>query len=100
LLETLREAGIEVHAVTLHVGPATSGPSPRDRGSAPHPAGAGEHRAGDGSASAARARTAAAWCRRTTTVRTLEGAGDEHGRVRPFEGVADVTIRPGTASAW
>jgi len=31
----------------------------------------------------------------TTTVRALESAADETGRVRPFDGVADVTIRPG-----
>ena len=31
----------------------------------------------------------------TTTVRTLESAADERGGVRPFDGVAELTLRPG-----
>src|SRR5207245_10970615 len=31
----------------------------------------------------------------TTTVRTLESAADERGGVRPFVGVAELTLRPG-----
>jgi S-adenosylmethionine:tRNA ribosyltransferase-isomerase len=97
MLETLRSAGVEVHAITLHVGPATFRPVtastveahriPPERASiAPATAAAIARARGDGR------RVVAVG---TTTVRTLEGAADETGRVRPFEGVADVTIRPG-----
>jgi S-adenosylmethionine:tRNA ribosyltransferase-isomerase len=97
VLERLSAAGVEVHAVTLHVGPATFRPVtastveahriPPERASiAPATAEAIARARGDGR------RVVAVG---TTTVRTLEGAADETGRVRPFEGVADVTIRPG-----
>jgi S-adenosylmethionine:tRNA ribosyltransferase-isomerase len=97
MLERLGAAGVEVHAVTLHVGPATFRPVtastveahriPPERASiAPATAAAIARARGDGR------RVVAVG---TTTVRTLEGAADETGRVRPFEGVADVTIRPG-----
>jgi S-adenosylmethionine:tRNA ribosyltransferase-isomerase len=97
VLERLSAAGVEVHAVTLHVGPATFRPVtastveahriPPERASlAPATAAAIARARGDGR------RVVAVG---TTTVRTLEGAADETGRVRPFEGVADVTIRPG-----
>ena len=97
VLERLSAAGVEVHAVTLHVGPATFRPVtaatvethriPPERASiTPATAAAIARARADGR------RVVAVG---TTTVRTLEGAADEHGRVRPFEGVADVTIRPG-----
>ena len=97
VLERLSAAVVEVHAVTLHVGPATFRPVtaaiveahriPPERASlTPATAAAIARARGDGR------RVVAVG---TTTVRTLEGAADEHGRVRPFEGVADVTIRPG-----
>jgi S-adenosylmethionine:tRNA ribosyltransferase-isomerase len=97
VLERLSAAGVEVHAITLHVGPATFRPVtastveahriPPERASiAPATAAAIARARGDGR------RVVAVG---TTTVRTLEGAADETGRVRPFEGVADVTIRPG-----
>jgi len=97
MLETLRIAGVEIHALTLHVGPATFRPVTAPTVEA--------HRIPPERASIAPA-TAAAIARAredgrrvvavgTTTARTLESAADERGGVRPFEGVADVTIRPG-----
>jgi S-adenosylmethionine:tRNA ribosyltransferase-isomerase len=97
VLERLSAAGVEVHAVTLHVGPATFRPVTASTVEAHR---IPPERASIAPATAAAIARARADGRRvvavgTTTVRTLEGAADERGRVRPFEGVADVTIRPG-----
>jgi S-adenosylmethionine:tRNA ribosyltransferase-isomerase len=97
MLETLGAAGVEVHAVTLHVGPATFRPVTAATVEAHR---IPPERASITSATAAAIARARTDGRRvvavgTTTVRTLESAAAEHGRVRPFEGVADLTIRPG-----
>jgi S-adenosylmethionine:tRNA ribosyltransferase-isomerase len=97
MLETLGAAGVEVHAITLHVGPATFRPITASTVEAHR---IPPERASIAPATAAAIARARADGRRvvavgTTTVRTLEGAADETGYVRPFEGVADVTIRPG-----
>jgi len=97
MLETLGAAGVEVHAVTLHVGPATFRPVTAATVEAHR---IPPERASIAPATAAAIAQARADGRRvvavgTTTVRTLESAAAEHGRVRVFEGVADVTIRPG-----
>jgi S-adenosylmethionine:tRNA ribosyltransferase-isomerase len=96
-LEALRDAGVEIHTVTLHVGPATFRPVtaatveahrvPPERASVP-----ASTAAAIGRARAEGRRVVAVG---TTTVRTLESAVDADGDVRPFHGVADVTIRPG-----
>jgi S-adenosylmethionine:tRNA ribosyltransferase-isomerase len=97
MLERLRAARIEVHALTLHVGPATFRPVtsatvegheiPSERIVVPP-------------ATAEAVRRARAEGRRvvavgTTTTRALESAVDADGRVRAFEGAARLTIRPG-----
>jgi S-adenosylmethionine:tRNA ribosyltransferase-isomerase len=97
LLDRLRARGVEVHALTLHVGPATFRPMkhpvveahvlPAERAVVPE--------------ATARAVTAAkAQGRRviavgTTATRTLESAADGAGGVRPMAGAADVFITPG-----
>ena len=97
MLAALRAAGVEIHAVTLHVGPATFRPVvsatveahriPPERASITDATAQAIDRArGNGR------RVVAVG---TTTVRALESAADETGHVRPFDGVADVTIRPG-----
>jgi S-adenosylmethionine:tRNA ribosyltransferase-isomerase len=100
LIERLRARGIEVHALTLHVGPATFRPMkhpvveahvlPAERAVVPE--------------ATARAVTAAkAEGRRviavgTTVTRTLESAADGRG-LRALAGRADVFITPGHAFA-
>ena len=97
MLAALRAGGVEVHAVTLHVGPATFRPvvaaTVEAHRLAPERAripGA-TARAIDGARAEGRRVVAVG----TTTVRALESAADESGHVRPLDGVADVTIRPG-----
>jgi S-adenosylmethionine:tRNA ribosyltransferase-isomerase len=97
MLAALRAAGVEIHAVTLHVGPATFRPVtaptvearrlPAERASIP-PATAD-------AIIRARAEGRRVVAVGTTTVRTLESAAVAGGGVRAFDGVADVTIRPG-----
>jgi S-adenosylmethionine:tRNA ribosyltransferase-isomerase len=97
MLDAIRAAGVEVHAVTLHVGPATFRPVtastveahrlPAERARLPASTAAAVNRA-----RRERRRVVAIG---TTTVRTLESAADETGTVRALDGVADVTIRPG-----
>jgi S-adenosylmethionine:tRNA ribosyltransferase-isomerase len=97
LLARLRERGVEVHAVTLHVGPATfrpiTGPSveahvlPPERATIPPTTAA--------AVTAARAAGRRVVAVGTTVTRTLESAVGEDGRVAPFEGHAALFIRPG-----
>ena len=97
LLDRLRGRGVEIHALTLHVGPATFRPIttsrvedhvlPSERVVIPH--------------AVARAVAAARGERRriiavgTTTVRALESAAGDDGVVRAMAGRAEVFIRPG-----
>ena len=97
MLATLRAAGIELHSVTLHVGPATFRPItastlaahrlPPERAHLPETTASAIERA----RSEGRRVVAVG----TTTVRVLESAADANRRLRAFDGVADVTIRPG-----
>jgi S-adenosylmethionine:tRNA ribosyltransferase-isomerase len=97
MLQALRTAGVEIHAVTLHVGPATFRPVtattveahrlPAERASVPETTARAIDRA--------RAEGRRVIAVGTTTVRTLESVADDAGRVRPFDGAADLTIRPG-----
>jgi S-adenosylmethionine:tRNA ribosyltransferase-isomerase len=97
MLQALRTAGVEIHAVTLHVGPATFRPVtattveahrlPAERASVPESTARAIDRA--------RAEGRRVIAVGTTTVRTLESVADDAGRVRPFDGAADLTIRPG-----
>jgi len=97
MLDALRAASIETHAVTLHVGPATFRPvtastveahrMPPERASVSDATARAINRAGEEGR-----RVIAVG---TTTVRTLESVADDTGRARAFDGVADITIRPG-----
>lgn len=97
LLHRLRARGVEVHAVTLHVGPATFRPvtSPTVEAHRLPP-----ERACVPPATAAAVATARREGRRvvavgTTVARTLESAAGADGGVVPLDGHATVTIRPG-----
>jgi S-adenosylmethionine:tRNA ribosyltransferase-isomerase len=97
LLTELRAAGVEVHTLTLHVGPATFRPIktptieahtvPAERAVVP----ASTARA----VNAARAEGRRVIAVGTTVTRTLESAVDADGRLAPFEGAASIYIRPG-----
>ena len=97
MLVALRAAGVEVHAVTLHVGPATFRPVTATTVEAHR---IPPERASVGDATAQAIDRARAAGRRviavgTTTVRTLESAAAPTGRVQGFDGAAELTIRPG-----
>ena len=97
LLARLRTRGVEVHAITLHVGPATFRPIEAVR--------VDTHvlppeRAKVSAATAAAVNAARRQGRRvvaigTTVTRTLESAAAEDGRVAPLDGLATLTLRPG-----
>jgi S-adenosylmethionine:tRNA ribosyltransferase-isomerase len=97
LLARLRAQGVEIHALTLHVGPATFRPItvedveahvlPPERAIVP-------------AATAVAVNAARAQGRRvvavgTTVTRTLESAAAEDGRVHALDGMASLYIRPG-----
>jgi S-adenosylmethionine:tRNA ribosyltransferase-isomerase len=97
LLDGLRAGGVEVHALTLHVGPATFRPI-RSPAVEDHLLAGERVRLSPEVAQAVNA--ARADGRRvvavgTTTTRALEGAARVSGRVEPFDGVVDLFIRPG-----
>jgi len=97
MLATLRAAGVEVHAVTLHVGPATFRPVTANTVEAHH---VPPERASVGEQTAQAIERAHAEGRRviavgTTTVRVLESAAAEAGHVRSFDGSATLTVLPG-----
>ena len=97
LLDRLRTAGIEIHAVTLHVGPATFRPItaptieahtlPSERAVVPLATAA--------AVSAAREEGRRVIAVGTTVTRTLESAPGADGRLAPFDGRAALYIRPG-----
>jgi S-adenosylmethionine:tRNA ribosyltransferase-isomerase len=97
LLDRLRARGVEIHAVTLHVGPATfrpvSAPTlhahtlPPERACVPPETAVAVTRA--------RRQGRRVVAVGTTVVRTLETAASADGRVLPLDGDASVTIRPG-----
>ena len=97
LLARLRVAGVEVHAITLHVGPATFRPIKTPTVEA-HALPA--ERAVVTAATAAALNLARAERRRivavgTTVTRTLESVVDDDGRLTALDGVASIYIRPG-----
>jgi len=97
MLATLRAAGVEVHAVTLHVGPATFRPVTANIVEAHH---VPPERASVGEETARAIERAHAEGRRviavgTTTVRVLESAAAATGHVQPFDGSATLTVLPG-----
>ncbi len=96
-LERLRARGVEVHALTLHVGPATFRPIktarvedhalPPERISLPADVAAAVNRA--------RAEGRRVVAVGTTTTRALESAAGPDGLVRPMAGAAGLYITPG-----
>jgi S-adenosylmethionine:tRNA ribosyltransferase-isomerase len=97
LLARLGARGIEVHGVTLHVGPGTFRPIKttrvEDHAVAPERAVVCAETAHAVNAARAEGRRVVAVG--TTTTRTLESAVDGDGIVQPFVGLASVTIHPG-----
>jgi S-adenosylmethionine:tRNA ribosyltransferase-isomerase len=97
LLDELRGRGVEIHALTLHVGPGTFQPLraprvehhvvPPERVTIPD-----EVARAVNAARAAGRRIVAVG---TTTTRALEGAASDDGRVRAMAGRVDLFIRPG-----
>ena len=97
LLARLRAAGVETHAITLHVGPATFRPIKAPTIEA-HTLPA--ERAVVTAATAAALNAARAEGRRivavgTTVTRTLESAAGGDGRLAPLDGPASIYVRPG-----
>jgi len=97
LLAQLRAAGVEIHAITLHVGPATFRPIKTETIEA-HTLPA--ERAVLSPATAATLNARRAEGRRvvavgTTVTRTLESAAGDDGRLAPLDGAASIYIRPG-----
>jgi S-adenosylmethionine:tRNA ribosyltransferase-isomerase len=97
LLGRLRARGVDVYAVTLHVGPATFRPlAGEDVETYPLP----PERATVSASTADALNAARAAGRRviavgTTVTRTLESAAGADGQVRPLDGLARVYLRPG-----
>jgi S-adenosylmethionine:tRNA ribosyltransferase-isomerase len=97
LLDRMRARGVEVHALTMHVGPATFRPIktrriedhvlPSERVTISGPLAR--------AVNAARAEGRRVVAVGTTTTRALESAAGGGDRVRPMEGRADVFIVPG-----
>jgi S-adenosylmethionine:tRNA ribosyltransferase-isomerase len=97
LLERLRARGVEVHAITLHVGPATFRPL---RGARVEDHELGTERVAIPGATARAVSAALAGGRRvvavgTTTTRALESAAGRDGAIAPLEGRAGLYITPG-----
>jgi len=99
VLDAIRRRGVELHELTLHVGPGTFRPIkteriedhalPPERVVIPPSVAEAVNRARD-----ERRRVIAVG---TTTARALESAAASDGRVRPLEGEAQVFITPGYA---
>ena len=97
LLDRLRRRGLEIHELTLHVGPGTFRPIktatiedhvlPPERASIPAAVADAVNRA--------RAEGRRVLAVGTTTTRALESAAQADGRVRALEGDAGVYITPG-----
>lgn len=97
LLDRIRTLGVEVHALTLHVGPATFWPikTPRIEEHALPSERVDISEALASAVNAARAERRRVVAVGTTTTRALESAAREDGIVRPIAGRADIFILPG-----
>jgi S-adenosylmethionine:tRNA ribosyltransferase-isomerase len=96
VLQALRGRGIEVHELTLHVGPATFRPirtrRVEDHVLAPEQVSIPQSVAGAVNTAKREGRRVIAVG--TTTTRALEGAADAQGRVQALEGRVDLYIEP------
>ena len=99
LLARLRDGGVEVHALTLHVGPATFRPitSPTVEGHAIAPEAVVVPPATAAAVNRARAEGRRIVAVGTTVTRALESAAGGDGRVAAIADAARLTIRPGHA---
>lgn len=97
VLTRLRAREIDVQRVTLHVGPGTFSPikTTRVEDHVVRPERAVISADTARGINAARAQGRRIVAVGTTATRTLESAVDDAGAVRPFDGLADVTIHPG-----
>jgi S-adenosylmethionine:tRNA ribosyltransferase-isomerase len=99
LLDAIRSRGVELHELTLHVGPGTFRPIKTERvedhALAPErmtvPSSVAD------AVNRARAERRRVVAVGTTTARALESAAGQDGRVHPVDGVADIYITPGHA---
>ena len=97
LLDRVAARGVEIHALTLHVGPATFQPI-RAHDVESHtlpPERVTISRDVADAVNAARASRRRVVAVGTTTTRALEGAVTGDGRVSPLDGAVDLVIRPG-----
>ena len=97
VLARIREKGTDIVPVLLHVGLGTFRPV-KDENVEDHVMHEEFYRITPEAAdriNAARARGGRVVCAGTTTVRTLESAADESGKVLPGEGMTDIFITPG-----
>jgi S-adenosylmethionine:tRNA ribosyltransferase-isomerase len=97
LLAALRAAGVEIHTITLHVGPATFRPikTATIEAHALPPERAVVTPATAAALIAARAEGRRIVAVGTTVARTLESAAADDGRLAPLDGAASIYIRPG-----
>lgn len=97
LLDALDTCGVERAHVTLHVGAGTFLPVKADDigDHVMHAEWAEVHRATADAINGARAEGRRVACVGTTSLRTIETAADENGRVRPFGGDTRLFITPG-----
>ena len=97
LIARLGARGIDVHRVTLHVGPGTFRPikSARVEEHAVAPERAVVSAETADAVNAARSEGRRIVAVGTTTTRTLESAADVDGVVQPFDGIASLSIHPG-----
>jgi S-adenosylmethionine:tRNA ribosyltransferase-isomerase len=99
LLDRLRASGVEVHALTLHVGSATFRPirSTRIEDHRLPPERVHVPPAVAEAVNAARREGRRVVAVGTTTTRALEGCASPEGRLEPHHGPVDLYIRPGHA---
>lgn len=97
LLEQIREKGVEIVSVTLHVGLGTFRPVKEENVLDHHMHSEHYQVSLEAAEKINRAREAGGRiiCVGTTSCRTLESAADEEGKVRPGSGDTDIFIYPG-----
>lgn len=96
LLDRIRERGVQMASVTLHVGVGTFRPVNHDDldRHVMHREWYDVPQAVSAAVREARIRGARVWAVGTTVARTLEAAADEDGKVAPGVGTTDLFIRP------
>ena len=97
LVATLKEKGVSFHEVTLHVGPGTFLPVKVDNIAEHKMHGEWGQVTPDTAATLndVKAGGGRIVCVGTTSLRLLESAADENGKIEPFEAFTDIFITPG-----